>query len=92
VPCRDPYVLERSFIDKHLTFEERMKLIVEVATKCKNRVGEILRGGVIEEYLLTPSKLIEQTNSNRDNNTKRQKYLENGWSNEDLSQQSKGRR
>jgi myosin heavy subunit len=38
---------------------------VEVAKKCKNCVGEKVCGGVIEEYLLTPSRLIDQTENSR---------------------------
>jgi hypothetical protein len=55
-----------------------MNLIVEVAKKCKNRVGEKLCGGVIEEYLLTPSRLIDQTETNRHNNTMRQEFIAKG--------------
>jgi hypothetical protein len=78
ISCRDPLVLERSFADKHLTFEQRMNIIVEVAKKCKNRVGEMICGGVIEEHLLTPSRLIGQTNMNRDNNARRQEFIAKG--------------
>jgi hypothetical protein len=84
-------VLERSLIDKHHTFEQRMNIIVGVAKKCRNRVGEILCGGAIEEYLLMPSKLIDQTTANRENNTKRQKFIEKGRPDEPDSQRSEGK-
>jgi hypothetical protein len=55
-----------------------MNLIVEVAKKCKNRVGENVCGGVIEEYFLTPSRLIDQIETNRQNNTRRQEFIAKG--------------
>jgi hypothetical protein len=55
-----------------------MNFIVEVAKKCKNRVREKVYGEVIEEYLLTPSRLIDQTETNRQNNTRRQEFIAKG--------------
>lgn len=78
ITCRDPLTLERSFDNRSLTFEERMLKIVELALHCKNRVGEMVNGSVIEEYLLAPGHLLEQTKMNNRNNEKRQVYIKTG--------------
>jgi hypothetical protein len=39
-------------------FENCTKIIVEVASKCKSRVGHMISGGIIEEYLLNPEHLL----------------------------------
>jgi hypothetical protein len=41
-----------------MMFENCMEIIVEVASKCESRVGHIISGGVIEEYLLNPEHLL----------------------------------
>jgi hypothetical protein len=59
ISSRDPLLLKRSFDSRELTFEQRMKAIIDIALHCKNRVGEMLNGGVIEEYLLAPGHLLD---------------------------------
>jgi hypothetical protein len=88
ISCRDPFVLKRSFLAKDLTFEGRMSIIVQVASKCKSRVGHMISGGVIEEYLLNSDHLLYQTAMNRRNNAKKQTYINTGRPSKNVKQRS----
>jgi hypothetical protein len=74
----NPSFLEASFVAKDLTFKQRMDMMIECAVRCKNRVSELIAGGMIENYLVTAPRLVRETVINRDNNVRRQGFIVEG--------------
>ncbi|KAF2822699.1 hypothetical protein CC86DRAFT_423977 [Ophiobolus disseminans] len=89
ISSRNPGFLEMSFAYKDLTFEQRMNIMIDCALRCKNRVGELIGGGMIEKYLVTAPELVKQSMTNRDNNLRRQVFINEGKPEVDDSKKKK---
>ncbi|KAF1846333.1 uncharacterized protein K460DRAFT_356024 [Cucurbitaria berberidis CBS 394.84] len=68
VSILDPATLRECEKWRHLTFRKRIDTLVKVCRKFKSRVDKMLRGGVIEEYVLCPGMLLRNSEMNRHHN------------------------
>jgi hypothetical protein len=73
--CRDAVILEDSFQDSALTFEQRISLLIDVCKKRKSRVGLMMEGSAVARYALVPRKLLKQNDMNSYHNSHRQGIL-----------------
>lgn len=78
VGCLDPLVLENSFVDKDLTFEERITIFVDVCRLRKTRVSNMLNEGELERYVLTPSSILPGSEVNSKANARRAEFISDG--------------
>ena len=74
----EPLILEQSFEDADLTFDERIQLFVEICRKRKSRVQLMLEGGNLERYVLVPGKVLDGSDMNAIANVRRQGDLVKG--------------
>ena len=75
---QEPLILEQSFDDADLTFEERIDLFVNICRKRKSRVQLMLEGGHLERYVLVPSRILDGSEMNAKANVHRQSLLVKG--------------
>jgi len=80
IQCLDPLILENSFDDRHLTFEERMSIFVDVCRFRKTRVMGMLDGGDLERAVLTPSIILTASETSARANSKRAGMIKEGRS------------
>jgi hypothetical protein len=78
VGCLDPLVLENSFVDKDLKFEERIAIFVDVCRLRKTRVSNMLNEGELERYFLTPSSILPGSEVNSKANARRAELISDG--------------
>jgi hypothetical protein len=75
VAILDPSKLAACEAARDLTFKERINTLERVCRQYKARVDKMLKGGVIEEYVLCPNTLITISRSNRGLNDTRMKDI-----------------
>ena len=74
----EPLILEQSFEDADLTFDERIDLFIDICRKRKSRVQLMVEGGHLERYVLVPSKVLDGSEMNAKANVHRQGLLVEG--------------
>jgi hypothetical protein len=80
VQCLDPLTLENSFVDKDLTFGQRMAIFVDVCRFRKSRVCLMLDGSMLDRYVLMTSTILSGSETNALANAKRAAFIKDGRS------------
>ncbi|CAO2649921.1 Nn.00g012130.m01.CDS01 [Neocucurbitaria sp. VM-36] len=78
ISIHDPATLQECERWRELTFRERIDKLIQVCKEYKSRVDKMLRGGVLEEYVLCPDMLLKNSKNNRLHNDVRKEDIAEG--------------